>query len=169
MHDEPMSDDMWVLKDSERDLVRETEPDRMAELSEDDLLALHKRVRRARNKHMKNYRRGASKRVEEAGARGAAGPRSDKARLRAAVFEETLSVVSARLAEVAHEAAVALKEERLERAQAGRSTGPDTGPAGDDASLTGKARSHQKTTGGLKRDASSASQGARRQAKRDSR
>ena len=42
---------LWVLKDKERDLIRELEPDRISQLDEDGLLALHKRVRRARNKH----------------------------------------------------------------------------------------------------------------------
>ncbi|GAA3809562.1 hypothetical protein [Cellulomonas soli] len=165
-----MDEYLWVLKQSEADLVREIEPDRMAALDEDGLIDLHRRVRRARNKHTKNYRRGAAKQVEESGARGAAGPKGGKARLRAEAFEEALSLVSARLAAVAHEQAEALKVERLARAQAGRSTGPGSSPSGSGpVDGPGLPATHQKTTGGVKRDASSASQGARRQAERDSR
>ena len=164
-----MEDSLWVLKETELDLIRELEPARLAALDEDELLALHKRVRRARNKHVKKYRRDASERVGEAGGRGAAAPKSDKARLRASVFEEALSRVSAELARVAHEEAEALKDERIARARAGRSTGPESqGSHPGGVGSAGLAREHQQTSGGMKRDASSAAQGAKRQAKRDS-
>ena len=166
--DEDMDDYLWVLKDSERDLVRELEPERLAALDEDGLLKLHKRVRRARNKHVTNYRRRASKNVAHAGGRGAAAPKGAKSRLRAEAFEEALAIVSERLAVVAHEQAEQLKAERLARAQANRSTGPASVKAGTSPNKAGGAtRSHAKTTGGIKRDASSQAQGAQRQAKRD--
>ena len=162
---------LWVLKDNELDLIRELEEDRLALLDEDGLLALHKRIRRARNKHTNNYRRKGAVEVAEAGGRGAAAKKTDKARARAYVFEEALSIISAELASVAHVAAEALKDERLERARAGRSTGPDSSGIDGDPSFvnTGRTRSHEQTTGGIKRDASSQAQGARRQAKRDGR
>lgn len=163
-----MEDSLWVLKDDELDLIRELEPERLAELDEDGLLALHKRVRRARNKHVKRYRRDAATRVEEAGGRGAAAPKSDKARLRASVFEEALSRISAELARVAHEEAETLKDERLARAREGRWAGPQSQTSHTGGVSEGRAREHQKTSGGVKRDASSAAQGAKRQAKRDS-
>jgi hypothetical protein len=164
-----MEDRLWVLKDTERDLIRELETERLAERDEDGLLALHKRVRRARNKHVKRYRRGAASRVETAGARGAAAPTSDKARLRASVFEEALARVSAELARVAHEEAEVLKDERLSSAREGKHAGPPTQTSHPDGvEPKGRARAHKKTTGGKKRDASSAAQGAKRQAKRDS-
>ncbi|MBG6240069.1 hypothetical protein IWX78_003060 [Mycetocola sp. CAN_C7] len=82
------------------------------------------------------------------------------------MFGEALSIIGAELARVAHVAAEELKDERLARIQAGRSTGPEASGI-DDASVTsgGRARSQQKTTGGQKREA----QGAERQAERDSR
>ena len=164
-----MDDYLWVLKDSERDLMRELEPARIQVLDEDALLKLHKRVRRARNKHVTNYRRRASKNVADAGGRGAAAPKGAKSRLRAEAFEEALAIVSDRLATVAHEQAETLKAERLARAQANRSTGPESAKSGTPAGAGGGiARSHSKTTGGIKRDASSQAQGAQRQAKRDS-
>ncbi len=73
-----MDDYMWVLKDSERDLMRELEPKRLAALDEDDLLNLHKRVRRARNKHVKNYRRGAARSVIDQASRGSAARRAPR-------------------------------------------------------------------------------------------
>lgn len=166
----PMDQYLWVLKRDELDLIRELEPERLALLDEDGLLALHKRVRRARNKHTTNYRRKAAKKVPKAGGRGSAPRASDKRRARAHVFEEALSIVSTELARVAHDAAEALKDKRLERARAGRSTGPTPGNDGSEHTPTpGRGRSHTKTTGARKRDASSRSQGSRRQAKRDSR
>lgn len=163
-----MDDYLWVLSRSETDLIREIEPDRLALLDEDELLSLHKRVRRARNKHTTNYRRKAAARVEDAGARGAAHPRGAKSRLRAEAFEVALARVSETLATRAQAEAEVLKAARLEAAQAGRGTGPAAKPAGGGkAADAGRARSHAKTTGGVKRDASSQAQGARRQAKRD--
>lgn len=165
-----MEEYLWVLKRSELDLMREIEPDRMAGLDEDALLALHRRIRRARNKHVTNYRRKAAKTVTDAGGRGAAHPKGAKERHRAEAFEEALSRVSARLAEVAHEEAERLKAERLARARAGKWSGPESSTQHDGkVSSTGAARSHEKSTGGVKRDASSQAQGAKRQATRDSR
>ncbi|MGF4044054.1 hypothetical protein [Paenarthrobacter nitroguajacolicus] len=157
-----------MLKQDQLDLIRELEPARLELLDEEGLLQLHKRVRKARNKHTTNYRRKAADEVLEAGGRGAAANKSDKARARALVFEEALSIVSTELARVAHEAAEELKDERLERAGADKSTGPKSSGTGTKSTTTsGRTRSHQKTTGGVKRDASSRSQGAQRQAKKD--
>lgn len=165
-----MEDYLWVLKQSELDLIREIEPDRMALLDEDGLISLHKRVRRARNKHVNNYRRKGAASVADAGGRGAARQGNKKSLLRAEAFEEALARVSARLAEVAHAEAEALKTERLARAQKGKSSGPATaGSSTGGVADAGLQRSHSKTTGGVKRDASSRSQGAKRQAQRDSR
>lgn len=161
---------LWVLKQDQLDLIRELEPARLELLDEEGLLQLHKRVRKARNKYTTNYRRKAADEVLEAGGRGAAANKSDKARARALVFEEALSIVSTELARVAHEAAEELKDERLERAGADKSTGPESSGTGTKSTTTsGRTRSHQKTTGGVKRDASSRSQGAQRQAKKDAR
>lgn len=164
-----MDDYLWVLSRSELDLIREIEPDRMAGLDEDDLIALHKRVRRARNKHTTNYRRKAAAHVGEEAARGAAHPRGAKSRLRAEAFEVALAQVSDALATRAKAEAEALRSARLAAAQSGRGTGPAASGSGTGAvSGEGRTRTHEKTTGGVKRDASSRAQGSRRQAKRDS-
>jgi len=158
------------LPAKDQDLLREVEPERMDALDEDALLDLHKRIRRARNKNVKNYRRQAAGSVEEHGGRGLAFAKNTRARDRAEVYEDALARVSARVEVLARQAAAELKAERLAAARAGRSAGPDAGPGAADETSEGVVRSvPKKTTGGLKRDASSQAQGARRQAKRDSR
>lgn len=162
---------MTSLTAPQADLVRETESARLAELTEDELIELHQRVRRARNKHVGLYRRQASARVATKGARGAARPANRLNSDRAEVFELALARVSARLGVVARAAATELKAERL---AAAREVKAGTGPGAvastsSAASVPSAKRRATKTTGGLKRDASSQSQGARRQARKDAR
>ena len=164
------------LRADELDLLRETEPARMGELDEDALLDLHARVRRARTKYVKLYRRQASARISDVGGRGAARPMNRRNADKAEVFETALARVSKQVDVVARRAAAQLKSERLAAARAvkkppattsdgrARETAAATGVAS-----TGRARAATKTTGGLKRDASSRAAGARRQAARDSR
>lgn len=165
-----MDDLLDALNGQERDLIRETEPARMDELDEDQLIRLHSRVRRARKKYQKNYRRQASAGVEEHGSRGASRPRNTRAARKAEAFEDALSRVSDLLARRASEAAAALREERLAAARAHRSTGPGSDEVpGAPGVGAGEPRTHAQTTGGVKRDVSSQAQGARRQARSDNR
>jgi hypothetical protein len=167
------------LRADELDLLRETEPARMGDLDEDALLDLHGRVRRARTKYVKLYRRQARARVADTGGRGAARPMNRRNADKAEVFEVALARVSKQVDVVARRAAAQLKSERLAAARATKSppaTSSDGKPAVrratrtvDDAGTTGRARAATKTTGRLKRDASSRAAGARRQAARDSR
>jgi hypothetical protein len=157
------------MTDAERLLVADTERAAIADLDEDDLLELHTRVRRARSKYVKNYRRAASANVAQAGGRGKGFGQNARDRDKAEVLELALARVSRQVAVRANQAAAELKAERLEAARQG-STGPDTTAAPqDDAGPTGRAPRARKTTGGVKKDASSRSAGARRQAKRDAR
>ena len=163
-----------TLTESEKLLVAETSRDAMAELDEDQLLELLTRVRRARTKYVKLYRRRASAQVPESGGRGLAHPINQRNRDKAEVFERALARVSRRLQAAAKQAADELRTERLEAARSGSGSGPDTsGPGPDQASGAGKKararRGFTKTTGGLKKDASTRAAGARRQAKRDAR
>ncbi len=158
-----------ILRDDERDLIRETEPERMRELDEDALISLHSRVRRARKKYQTNYRRQASAGVAEHGGRGKSRPKNTKAAQKAEVFEDALARVSGLLETLARQTADDLRVQRLAAARANRSTGPDSQTTSTAARDTGTAREHQQTSGGTKRDASSQAAGARRQAKRDSR
>lgn len=158
------------MTDAEQMLVADTDRDAMADLSEDELLELHTRVRRARSKYLKNYRRAASARVEGVGGRGKGFAQNARDRDKAEVFELTLARVSRQVAVRANQTAAVLKAERLEAARQDSSSGPHPAGAGEGApEPAGRERTTRKSTGGVKKDASSRSMGARRQAKRDSR
>jgi hypothetical protein len=159
------------LGKAERDLIRETEPDRMAALDEEALVDLHKRIRRARNKYVGIYRREGAAKVGRKGGRGLAKSKNSRNAGRAEVFEDALARVSAQLATAAAAAAEELKAARLAAANpAGTWPGSDAaGGAGDapaDPQVTDRT---PKGPGRAKRDASTRAQGAKRQAKRDSR
>ena len=89
------------LTEAEWLLVQESEPDALAELDEDELLALHGRVQRARTKYVKVYRRGASAAVAERGGRGLSHAKNQRARDKAEIFETVLARVSKRVGVVA--------------------------------------------------------------------
>lgn len=168
-----------ALNDAERLLVAETEASAMAALDEDGVLALHDRVRRARNKYVGQYRRGASAKVGAKGGRGKARPQNRAAALKAEAFEGALSRVSRRLTKVSNEAAAALREERLDAARAVKSGGPGrsssaagtTNRAGRRASKTAAPAGDRalKGTAGQKRRSTTQAATARRQATKDAR
>ncbi|MFJ9392356.1 hypothetical protein ACIRON_26285 [Nocardioides sp. NPDC101246] len=159
------------LTEKEAALVREADPAALRELDEDQLLELHERVRRERTKHLKVYRRGASAEVEAAGGRGKAYDRNQRARAKAEVFESVLAQVSRQVGAAARKASQELRAERLAEARAATSAGPArTAPVNDGGTpVPSTRRKATRTTGGLKRDASSRAQGARRQGARDAR
>jgi len=154
------------LTETELALVREVEPDRLAALDEDALIELHTRVRRARNKHVKVYRRKAAALVESAGGRGKANPKNTRNRGKAEVFEQALAAVSRQLAVKAQESAQELRAERLTESgppAAARATPPV-------ARLKPQLTDRRPDSPDLrKRHASTRATGARRQARRDSR
>jgi len=154
---------------AEQRLVAETSRDALSALDEDELLDLHGRIRRARSKYVTKYRSGASGAVVKRGGRGFSYPKNQRDRDKAEVFEAALAQVSKEVGAHAARAAAELKASRLAAARSG-SSGPQkktTAPAsGAPASRQPAAR---KTTGGVKKDASSRAAGARRQAKRDAR
>ncbi|MEU4602641.1 hypothetical protein AB0F43_06655 [Kribbella sp. NPDC023972] len=157
------------LTDAERLLVAETERDVLKRLDEDELLDLHQRIRRVRTKYVKNYRRGASAAVAQVGGRGQSYPRNQRDRNKAELFESVLARVSREVATAARRASMDLRSERL---AAARSTGGAVAAPvqADRPAPEGSRRPRAtKTTGGLKKDASTRAAGARRQAKRDAR
>jgi hypothetical protein len=166
-----------VISDAERLLVAETEAAELATLDEDAAIELEARIRRARNKYVSQYRRGASSRVAEQGGRGKARPENKRAALKAEAFEEALSRASRRVAVLARQSAAKLRAERLEAAKAGRQgQGPRAQGAAPEASRQEPTGTAEPTGGrGLrtpdseKRRAGTRALGARRQAKRDSR
>lgn len=158
------------LTEQESQLVRETEPDALRGLDEEQLLELHARVQRARTKHVKVYRRGASAAVGSVGARGSSYRRQQRARDKAEIFEAVLARVSRQVAVVAKRASDDLRAERIAEARAEKGGGPSRGPGTSvDQPVPSTRRDPVRTTGGLKKDASSRAQGGRRQAARDSR
>ena len=174
------------LPESEWLLIKETERAALAALTEDELIELHTRIRRARGKYVKNYRRGASARVSAAGGRGKARPQNSRDRDRAEVFEDALARVSTALSAAAKRSAAELKAERLAAAQAAKAGMSPTTAAATKKAAPSKASASKKpaaktptkartgsastvTPRSLKKGASSAAQGARRQVKRDAR
>jgi hypothetical protein len=116
--------DYRLLTDSEKDLVLAARPKKLRKLSEDQLIDLHRRVRRARNKYAKLYRRRAARQVAGDRGRGKASKKHARVAAKAEIFEDELSRVSRRLAVVSRERADALRDERL---GAARGTTPPQG------------------------------------------
>jgi hypothetical protein len=106
-----------TLPKGEQSLIMDTRPKRLAGLSEDQLLELHGRVRRGRNKYKKNFRRGAAKQVKAKGSRAVATKERRADAQRREVFEDALARVSDRLAKAARRSADDLRTKRLARAK----------------------------------------------------
>jgi hypothetical protein len=162
------------LTEAEWLLLAETKRAALADLDEDELLALHLRIRRARTKYVTQYRRGASARVADVGGRGAARPKNRRAADKAEAFEKALARVSTALAAAARTSAAQLRTQRLAAARDKGGTGP--GGVVDDVIATappktkGKGRAAStRTPIARKNVAATTSSGARRQAKRDNR
>jgi hypothetical protein len=117
--------DYKMLTDSEKELVLAARPKKLRKLDEDELIDLHRRMRRARNKYAKLYRRRAAEQVGSDKARGKAAKRHARVAAKAEIFEDKLAKVSRRLAVVAGERAEALRDERL---AAARGEAPPSGP-----------------------------------------
>ena len=167
-----------VLNDTENLLIAETGRDALAALDEESAIELETRIRRARDKYVSQYRRGASARVAEHGARGRARPENARAAQKAEAFERALSRVSRRVAVLAAQSAAALRAERLALAreakerdwpgagemvpgQRGPGSGAPTAPAAraGDRALRNPASERDR--------AGTQAAGARQQAKRD--
>lgn len=113
-----MDNAIWgMLNDTEQDLLRQVEPKKLDKLDEDGLAELHDRIRRARSKYTKLYRRRAADEVRSAGARSKGHKRHGRTLVKAEAFEEALAEVSTRLAKAAKASAAALKKERIAAAR----------------------------------------------------
>lgn len=106
-----------MLTETEKQLLLGTEPAALRDLDEDELAALHDRVRRARNKYSKLYRRRASQRVTKDATRGRAHDVNARTARKAEALEDALARVSRQLAKAAAATAKQLKTERLQAAQ----------------------------------------------------
>ncbi len=155
------------LTRAEWNLVDETRRDNLATLDEDQLVALHTRVRRARDKHVQLHRREVGTAVGLKGGRGAASGAPRRSASKAEVFEAALSRVSAALAKAARQSAAELRAERLaaarrapaKKAGAKKRAAKKKSPASSRPAGAKKPRPHKKA----------AAQGKARQAKRDAR
>jgi hypothetical protein len=160
------------LTEGEWLLLAETKRAAMADLDEDELLALHTRIRRARTKYVTQYRRAASARVAEVGGRGAARPKNRRAAEKAEAFEKALARTSTALAAAARTAAAELRAQRLKTARDKGGSGPggvdETGTVPPKSKGKGRAAS-TRTPIARKNVAATKASGARRQAKRDNR
>ena len=152
------------LTERESALMRETEPERLAALDEDALVELHTRVRRARDRQVKIYRRQAAALVPESGARGTAYPKNTRNRAKTEVFEGALARVSQKLAAAARKSAAALRARRDGSRPAPRSRARPATPH-DPQRIDNRPNDPSLR----KQHASTQAQGARRQARRDAR
>ncbi len=159
-----------MLNETEKGLLRAVEPKRLQKLDEDELSELHDRIRRARNKYSKLYRRRAGAKVKSDRSRGSASAANAKASLKAEGFEDALARVSDRLSKVAAAAAEELKNERL--AAARRKPVASSGSKSSKQQGKGSAAQASKTsrtTSSKKQRASTKSKNKQQQAKRDRR
>ncbi|TYK46362.1 hypothetical protein [Actinomadura decatromicini] len=159
------------LNEDEKALVRETGSGELADLEEDGLVDLHTRIRRARDKYAKLYRRTASTRVAEHGGRGKARPKNLRNAQKAEVFEDALARVSWYLARAARRSASALKAERVAAAQPDRRHPRPAAPAAPRkrSRTTARLRPTGADPARSRREAATRAKGARRQARRDAR
>jgi hypothetical protein len=142
-----------MLTATEQTLVVSTEAKRLDALDEDELLALHDRVRRARTKYTKLYRRDAAARVRTDAARGKASAKNANTAAKAEIFEDALARVSRKLAAVARESAAVLKAERLAAAKATPTPARRGSSAGASPNAR-RARATSSATAGRRGDAS---------------
>jgi hypothetical protein len=158
-----------MLNETERALLRAAEPKQIKKLDEDELGELHNRIRRARNKYSKLYRRRAKEQVGSDRARGRASASHAKAARKAEGFEDALARVSTQLAKLAEAAAEELKAERLAAARRtpvrGSGSTSSKKTKGSPAQTSKKAR----TPASEKRRASTKSSNKRKQVARDRR
>lgn len=157
------------LTETELGLVRETEREQLADLDEDGLAELHVRIRRARDKYVKLYRREAGARVAEYGGRGKARPKNQRNAQKAEVFEDALARVSHHLAVAARRSATELRGQRIAAARLARNTTPPTPPKRAGTRPVSAPRSTKASPAMRKEWAATRAVGARRQARRDNR
>ncbi|MEN9645737.1 MAG: hypothetical protein RL238_2406 [Actinomycetota bacterium] len=171
--------ELALFSEKEQTLLVATEPARLALLDEDALGEALLLVRRARNKYSGLHRRQASATVSEVGRRAATQSQNLRTLRKAEIFEDALARVSRAYSAAAKAAAAQLKSERLALAKSATLSSPAAAPkAAKSTAKAGKSDGRTAAGRGVKpasataspaRRGSSKAQGARRQAKRDSR
>lgn len=157
----------------EQTMLVATETKRLAELSEHDLEALLTRVRRARTKYLKLYRRRSADLVVDSSSRAGTPSSNERTLRKAEILEDALARVARALASEARRTARQLKNERLAAAAAAkgspvrsevRPNDTDRGPGSSGHVEPVRGRAASKS-----RQASRMASGARKQARRDRR
>jgi hypothetical protein len=149
-----------MMNEAEQEMLREIYDGDLSVLDEDDLVALHGRVRRARTKYTKLYRRRAAARVSKDGSRAKASPANARTARKAEVFEDALARVSRQLARACRASAEELKRERLAAARGEAKPKPRSTASKASAALpTEKAK---RRTGATKRASAQAGAEPRR-------
>ncbi len=166
--------ELHLFDKREQSLLVATERDRLAALSEDELDDLLTRVRRARNKYTKLYRRQSATLVADHSTRAGTSTSNQRTKRKAEILETALARVSTALAVAARATARELKQERLAAAAAAKGSPRPSGGVTTSKSNTSKsntsvdgkrpARGRAASKG---RQASRKSSGARAQARRD--
>jgi hypothetical protein len=156
---------------AEQTLLVQTDRDRLATMSEDELDDLFARVRRARTKYTKLYRRQSADLVAAKSTRAGTSTSNQRTKRKAEILEDALARVAAALGAAARATAKELKAERLAAASAAKGSPRSQGSAGSTptppSASDSKAPRGRSTT--KARQASRKSSGARSQAKRDGR
>ena len=166
-----------VLTESERLLVAETERAALGTLDEDGAIALETRIRRARDKYASQCPPVARARGWQSKAAGARhGRRTPGPGQRQRRSNGPLAQVSQRVAALARQSAAALRTERLAAAKAAKQgdwpgaggTVPRQRRQGPEVTPEPTGERARRNPASEKERASTLAQGARRQAKRDS-
>lgn len=171
--------DLALFTANEQTLLVATEPKRLAAMSLDELGDALTLVRRARDKYSKMHRRQASATVKDVGRRSATQSQNLRTLRKAEVLEDALARVTSAYASATRKSAAALKSERLAMAKAATPATPaakkapakSTAKPSQTAGRTAKGRGvvPASPTASPARRGGAKVQGARRQAKRDSR
>ena len=158
------------LSRKERTLLAETDTERLRAMNEDDLIDLHARVRRARDRFVQLHRREVAEQVGAARARGTASVAPRRGASKAEIFEAALARVSSSLARAARVAAASLRTERLAAARsAARPAASKKQTPAPPKTKANAPRARKRPPIERKTAAATRSSNARRQARRDSR
>ena len=158
------------LTRTERALLTETQPERLRAMDEEALIALHARVRRARDKFVQLHRREVADHVDAERARGIASGAPRRSASKAEIFENALARVSSSLARAARATAASLRTERLAAARpAGRPPTTEKPTRAGRKPTTAAPRARTRTPIQRKAVAATRASNARRQAGRDAR
>lgn len=165
-----------MFKRADRELLGDTTPSKLRSSDEDELVELHKRVRRARNNYAKLYRRRSSAKVKADRSRAVASTSNRRTAAKAEVFEDALARVSRELAKAARRSADQLRDDRLaaakgaKKGKAGRGGKRSRRSSGGSGSAKGPREKKQLRTPARKRAAaSSRAANRRKEAKRAAR